>query len=78
MTDLLQKAMGEIEKLPIDEQNAIAERILMELADDATWEALFANTTDKQLKGLEDYVQEQISQGGLEPLESVFNLDGKR
>lgn len=78
MTDLLQKAVGEIEKLPIAEQNAIAERLLMEIADDATWEALFAKTTDEQLQRMEEYVQEQIDSGGVEPLESLFDLDGKR
>ena len=69
--------MGEIEKLPIDEQNAIAERILMELCDDAIWEGLFAKTTDEQLKRMEDYVQEQIDRGEVEPLESLFDLDEK-
>jgi hypothetical protein len=75
MTDLLQKAMGEIQKLPADEQNAIAERILAELTDDATWDALFAKTTDEQLKRMEDYVQQQIDRGDVEPLEKLFNLD---
>ena len=77
MTSLLQKAMGEIEKLPIDEQNAFAERILIELADDATWEALFAQTTDDQLQRMEDYVQKQIDHGDVEPLESLFSFDEK-
>jgi hypothetical protein len=75
MTDLLQKAMGEIERLPIEQQNEFAERILAELSDDATWDALFAKTTDAQLQRMEQYVQQQIDRGEVEPLESIFDLD---
>ncbi len=67
--------MGEIERLPIEQQDAIAERILAEIADDATWDALFAKTTDAQLKRMEEFVQQQIDRGEVEPLESIFDLD---
>lgn len=67
--------MGEIERLPIEQQNEFAERILAELSDDATWDALFAKTTDAQLQRMEQYVQQQIDRGEVEPLESIFDLD---
>ena len=39
MTDLLRRVFTEIEKLPADEQDAIAARLLNELADDRAWAA---------------------------------------
>jgi hypothetical protein len=41
MTQLLEKAFQEVQQLSDDEQNAIAERILLEL-DEQRWTALFA------------------------------------
>ena len=72
MTELLQKAMGEIEKLPVAEQDAIAERILMELAADETWDVLFAKTTDKQWQKMAARVDEQVRAGRAMPLEEFL------
>lgn len=48
MTDLLQRAIAEIQKLPADTQDAIAARILADLEDEQAWAAQFAATTDQQ------------------------------
>jgi hypothetical protein len=53
MTKLLQRALAEIEKLPADEQDAIATRILADLADEQAWMARFEATTDDQWGPLE-------------------------
>ena len=44
MTELLHRAVGEIEKLPPEEQDAFAARILAELADEQAWAARFHAT----------------------------------
>ncbi len=72
MTELLQKAMGEIEKLPDAEQDAIAERLMMELAADETWDALFAKTTDEQWQKMAARVDEQVRAGKTMPLEEFL------
>jgi hypothetical protein len=46
MTDLLQQAIAEIEKLPADRQNAIAIIIMEELEDDRRWDESFARSPD--------------------------------
>lgn len=38
MTELLQQAIAKIEKLPPDQQDAIATRFLAELQDEEKWE----------------------------------------
>ena len=40
MTEMLQRAIAEIEKLPEDEQDAIAARVLADLADEQGWNEL--------------------------------------
>jgi hypothetical protein len=46
MTELLQQAIAQLEKLPPDRQDAIAARLLAELQDEQKWEVQFATTTD--------------------------------
>ena len=41
MTELLEQAITEIRKLPAEEQDAIASRILVELADEQEWTSRF-------------------------------------
>ncbi|NUM54695.1 MAG: hypothetical protein HUU46_13705 [Candidatus Hydrogenedentes bacterium] len=72
MTELMQKALGEIEKLSIAEQDAIAERILTELTADQTWNALFAKTTDEQWQKMAARVDEQVREGKTMPLEEFL------
>jgi hypothetical protein len=46
MTDLLKKAFDAASRLPQEEQDAVAEWLLAELATDEGWEDRFARTQD--------------------------------
>ncbi len=46
MTDLLKKAFDAASQLPEDEQDAVAEWLLAELASEEGWERRFAGTQD--------------------------------
>ena len=46
MTDLLKKAFDAASQLPKDEQDAVAEWLLAELAAEEGWEGRFAGTQD--------------------------------
>jgi hypothetical protein len=47
MTNLLQQAIFELQKLPDTQQDAMASIILDELADEAKWSSKFAESQDK-------------------------------
>ena len=47
MTQLLKKALIEVNKLPPDKQNTIASIILEELEDERRWDRSFADSQDK-------------------------------
>lgn len=78
MRELLQQAIAEIEKLPADEQDAIAARIIAELADEQGWTARFNATTDEQWDRLAEAVRREIAVGDITPLDEVFPPDGAR
>lgn len=46
MTELLEQAFSKVSELPEQEQNAIAELLLAELASEERWDALFASSED--------------------------------
>ena len=46
MTDLLKKAFEVVSQLPDDEQDAMAELLLAELASEKKWEERFAKSQD--------------------------------
>ena len=46
MTQLLEKALSEIKKLPASEQDALAAILLEELASEKRWAELFAQSQD--------------------------------
>ena len=46
MTDLLKKAFDAASRLPKEEQDAVAEWLLAELATEEEWERRFAGTQD--------------------------------
>lgn len=50
MTQALQRVFQELEKLPELEQDAIATRLLEEIADEQHWSAQFAATQDNLAK----------------------------
>ena len=72
MTKLLEQAVAEIEKLPEDAQDAIAARLLADLADEQAWAARFAATTDAHWKRMAEMVRREIAAGDTIPLDDVF------
>ena len=72
MTELLQQVITEIKKLPPQEQDAIATRILAELKDEQGWTACFNTTTDEQWDRLTEAVQREIATGDTISLGDVF------
>jgi hypothetical protein len=72
MTKLLEQVVAEIEKLPEDAQDAIAARLLTDLADEQAWAARFAATTDAQWDRMAAMVRREIAAGDTMPLDDVF------
>jgi hypothetical protein len=72
MTQLLQKALAEIEKLPVDTQDAVAARILADLADDRAWTERFEVTSAAQWDRLVALAHQEIAAGETAPLDEVF------
>lgn len=62
MTQLLQQAWGEVQKLPEAEQDAIATIILDELEDERRWDEAFANSQER-LARLAERVRSDIRAG---------------
>ena len=67
MTSLLEKVFKEVNKLPDNEQNEIAEIIMMELEDENKWTQSFNNSQDK-LSELADEALEEIKGNKIKPL----------
>ena len=72
MTELLQQASAQIQKLPPDQQDAIAARFLAESKDEQQWETRFAATTDDQWDQMAAMVRQEIARGETVPLDEVF------
>jgi len=72
MTTLLKRAVAEIEKLPIEDQDAIASRLLAEVEDERAWAARFASTTNEQWDRLAAEVRRDVATGGTRTLEEAF------
>jgi len=75
MTTLLQRALAEAEKLPAEDQDAIASRLLAEIEDERQWNARFAATTENQWDRLVAEVRRDVAAGGTRPLDEVFPSD---
>ena len=75
MTSLLEQAIAEIEKLPAEGQDAIATRIMAELADEQAWAARFDATSDDQWERLTEAARREIAAGETTPLDDVFPPD---
>ena len=75
MTTLLQRAVAEVEKLPAQDQDAIAARLLAEVDDERRWEERFASTTDDQWDRLVAEVHRDVAEEGALPLDEVFPPD---
>jgi hypothetical protein len=62
MTQLLEKALAEVQKLTDPDQDTIAAMILDELADEQRWDQTFARSQE-QLGRLADRVRQDIRAG---------------
>jgi hypothetical protein len=74
MSTLLQKAVAEVEKLPIEDQDAIAVRLLAEVEDERAWSARFAATTDDQWDRMVADVRRDVANGGTHPLKALLGV----
>ena len=72
MTGLLKRVVTEIEKLPADQQEAIAERILADLKDEQAWTASFSGTKRQQWDRLAQQARAEIASGDVVPLGDIF------
>jgi len=72
MTELLRQAISEIQKLPADQQDATASRLIAELKNEQKWTEQFELTTDNQWDRLADMVRQEIASGDTVPLNEVF------
>jgi hypothetical protein len=72
MIESLQRVIAEIEKLPTDTQDAIANRLLDELEDEKAWGDRFETTTDQQWDNLAAIARQEISTGNTIPLDEIF------
>ena len=68
MTQLLEKALTEVYKLPPEKQDAIATLILEELEDERLWDKAFAESQDK-LALLARKVRADIKTGRIRKME---------
>ena len=75
MTDLLQQVVSEIQKLPADQRDAIAARILTDLKDEQAWTERFEATTDEQWDRLAEATRKEIAVGDTAPINDVFSAD---
>jgi hypothetical protein len=62
MSELLDQAVSEARKLPVETQGAIAALILEEIEDDRRWDESFARSPDK-LAALAKRAAEQVRAG---------------
>lgn len=67
MTQLLEKALSEVAKLPEAEQDAVAAILLQELASERRWSEAFANSQDL-LAGLAEKALAEHAAGRTQPL----------
>ena len=67
MTQLLDKALSEVAKLPDAEQDAVAAILLQEMASERRWADSFANSQD-QLGKLAESALAEYSAGRTKPL----------
>lgn len=72
MTELLRRVIAELEKLPDDQQDAIASRLLAELKDEQAWTTRLESTTDQQWDQLAAMVRQDIANGDTISLDEVF------
>lgn len=67
MTQLLEKALSEVAKLPDAEQDAVAAILIQEMASERRWSEAFANSQDLLAKLTEEALAEHAA-GRTKPL----------
>lgn len=67
MTQLLEKALGQVAKLPASEQDAVAAIVIAELASEQRWAESFAKSQDLLAKLAEKALADQAA-GRTKPL----------
>lgn len=75
MTPLLKKVLSEVDKLPPEEQDAIAAVILEELKNERQWQEAFAESQDK-LAQLARKVRADIKAGRIKNM-GIDEFDSK-
>ena len=73
MTDLLERLINRLKRLPKGEQDKYAAAYLKELNDDRRWDKLFADTTDEQWKQMASEAREQEKTSNSTTLEAIIN-----
>lgn len=68
MTELLERALAALAKLPTQDQDAIAARILEEIEDERRWDEAFARS-GPQLATLAREAREEYRRGETVPLD---------
>ena len=68
MSEMLDKAVEQAKRLPVDQQNAIAAIILEEIEDEQRWHAAFARSSDA-LEQLAAEAEQEDRAGLTEPLD---------
>jgi hypothetical protein len=68
VTKRFEKVINKVGKLPAEEQDAIADWILEELADEQRWQKSFAETQDL-LEKMADNAMREHKQGKTRPLD---------
>lgn len=71
-TERLRQAITELEKLPADEQDALAARILDEIKDERRWAEAFQKTADAQWDRLAASVRREVAAGDTAPLDDLL------
>lgn len=73
MTDLLKKAIAELKKLPINQQDVMAQQILEELEDERRWEETFADPRSEiVLDNLIARAKQQVARGEVADLDEIL------
>lgn len=63
MSMLLEKAIKQLERLPKKSQDIYASMIFDELESEIKWDKLFAHTTGKQIKKMEQMIRSDVKKG---------------
>lgn len=72
MIALLEQALAEISKLPEEAQDAIAARLLADLADEKAWAARLDATTEAQWERIAALARQEVGDEDTIPLDDVF------